>query len=131
MAFAHALAPYPIQRQAVGAPSCADLGEKPPQHVPSFLPAFPDPHTYQNTPAFKMQSTDSKQHQQVSGLLLLLLGKPWGNEGGLCGGHHCLAAGWPVCPGFNCFPAWKLSMSEKVLCLLAFNHSVVLCWPWG
>ena len=40
-------------------PSVAS-GEKPP-HIPSNLPAFPEPHTYQATPVYTTQETDSQQ----------------------------------------------------------------------
>lgn len=50
--FAHALPPYPVEKAPQLLPSFLERGEVPPAHVPGFLPAFPDPHTYTATPVF-------------------------------------------------------------------------------
>jgi transcription initiation factor TFIID subunit 8 len=42
---------FPVSKKWVPTPSFAQLGETPPHlHIPSWLPAFPDPRTYCQTP---------------------------------------------------------------------------------
>jgi hypothetical protein len=47
-------------------PTFADQKEPPPPHIPSFLPAFPDPHTYQHTAAFPGHEADPYKQRQVT-----------------------------------------------------------------
>ena len=52
----------------------SQAGEKPPKHIPTFLPAFPDPHTYMHTPTFtgradnaavdKIQAHEQRMHAE-------------------------------------------------------------------
>lgn len=75
--FAHTLAPFPVHTQQALPPTFADRGEQPPDHIPRFLPAFPDPHTYQHTPAYAGHQTDPHKQRQVSaGSRVLGGGKP-------------------------------------------------------
>eukprot|EP00775_Hariotina_reticulata_P005121 gene5121-5361_t len=62
--FAHTLAPYPVHCQRPVAPTFADQKEAPPAHIPAFLPAFPDPHTYQHTAAFSGHEADPYKQRQ-------------------------------------------------------------------
>lgn len=63
--FAHTLAPYPVHRQQPLPPTFADQKDPPPSHIPPFLPAFPDPHTYQHTAAYSGHQTDPHKQRQV------------------------------------------------------------------
>ncbi len=63
--FAHTVAPFPVERQAAGAPTFEDKAERAPPDVPPFFPAFPDPHTYQQTAAFQGHETDPQKQRQV------------------------------------------------------------------
>ncbi|WIA22741.1 hypothetical protein OEZ86_009700 [Tetradesmus obliquus] len=62
--FAHTLAPYPVRTQRPVPPTFADQAEPHPAHVPGFLPAFPDPHTYQHTAAFAAHEADPHKQRQ-------------------------------------------------------------------
>ncbi|CAK7355722.1 unnamed protein product [Dovyalis caffra] len=45
--FAYSVPPFPVARERKPAPSFSQIGEEPPEeHIPSWLPAFPDPQTY-------------------------------------------------------------------------------------
>lgn len=64
--FAHTLAQYPVHRQQPLPPTFADQKDQPPgAHIPPFLPAFPDPHTYQHTAAYAGHQTDPHKQRQV------------------------------------------------------------------
>lgn len=55
VAFAHALSAYPLATQVLPLPSFAAKGEPPPApHIPAYLPALPDAHTFAQTPDFKV-----------------------------------------------------------------------------
>ncbi|KAF6265553.1 Bromodomain associated-domain-containing protein [Scenedesmus sp. NREL 46B-D3] len=62
--FAHTLAPFPVRTQRPVPPTFADQGEPHPAHLPAFLPAFPDPHTYQHTAAFAGHEADPHKQRQ-------------------------------------------------------------------
>ena len=66
--FAHTLAQYPVHRQRPLPTTFAEQKDQPPppSHIPTFLPAFPDPHTYQHTPAYTGHQTDPHKQRQVS-----------------------------------------------------------------
>ncbi|XP_068654302.1 transcription initiation factor TFIID subunit 8-like [Aristolochia californica] len=52
---------FPVVRAIKTAPSFAQLGEAPPaKHIPDWLPALPDPHTYVHTPVWNDRTTDPK-----------------------------------------------------------------------
>ncbi|GBG00364.1 hypothetical protein Rsub_13123 [Raphidocelis subcapitata] len=63
--FAHAAARYPVLQQAPSAPTFLDRHEPHPAHIPGHLPAFPDAHTYQHTPAFQGHETDAQRQRQA------------------------------------------------------------------
>uniref|UniRef100_A0A6S8IU36 Transcription initiation factor TFIID subunit 8 n=1 Tax=Dunaliella tertiolecta TaxID=3047 RepID=A0A6S8IU36_DUNTE len=64
--FAHPLPQYPIQKPGRKLPTFQDKKETPPPHIPPFLPAFPDKHTYVQTPKFPGHEQDpAKQTQMV------------------------------------------------------------------
>lgn len=65
--FAHTLAEYPVHAQTALPPTFADRREPHAPHIPPFLPAFPDPHTYQHTAAFAGHATDPHKQRQVRG----------------------------------------------------------------
>ncbi|KAK1268707.1 hypothetical protein QJS04_geneDACA006930 [Acorus gramineus] len=57
--FARPLPRFPIYRTRVPKPSFAGLGEAPlGKHIPDWLPAFPDPHTYMSTPVWDEKEPD-------------------------------------------------------------------------
>lgn len=52
---------FPIVRKPSGIPSFVQMGETPAfKHVPVWLPAFPDPHTYIHTPMWNERKTDPR-----------------------------------------------------------------------
>ncbi|KAL3142651.1 hypothetical protein ABBQ38_002960 [Trebouxia sp. C0009 RCD-2024] len=61
--FAHPLPHYPVSKEPRLAPSFADKKETPPPHIPTFLPAFPDKHTYVQTAAYAGHEHDPKQQR--------------------------------------------------------------------
>jgi hypothetical protein len=65
--FAHPLPELPVSHQAALPPSFADMKETPPAHIPAFLPALPDAHTYQQTPAYPGHVTEPAKQRQVGG----------------------------------------------------------------
>jgi len=59
--FISTIAPFPIPRSQVEKPQELQDPEEPlPPHVPTFLPPFPDKHTYTHTPLFSERITDTK-----------------------------------------------------------------------
>lgn len=59
--FAKPLPHFPISKRRTPAPSFSHLGENPPySHIPSWLPAFPDPHTYRSTPVWRERKSDPR-----------------------------------------------------------------------
>ncbi|KAK6925125.1 Transcription factor TFIID, subunit 8, C-terminal [Dillenia turbinata] len=51
--------PVPVKRSTV--PSFENIQETPPgKHILSWLPAFPDPHTYVHTPVWNVRKTDPR-----------------------------------------------------------------------
>lgn len=63
--FAHTVPQYPVHTQPLGAPTFLDKAESAPAHIPPFLPAFPDPHTYQQTPSLPVHEADPTKQRQV------------------------------------------------------------------
>ncbi|KAB5561010.1 hypothetical protein DKX38_005967 [Salix brachista] len=50
--FAYSIPPFSVARERKLAPSFSQIGEEPPEeHIPAWLPAFPDPQTYAHLPA--------------------------------------------------------------------------------
>lgn len=76
--FAHPLASFPVRRPGRSLPTFDDRGEPPPAHVPSFLPAFPDPHTYERTPVFPGHEENPDKQTQVGEALCGLQPPPDG-----------------------------------------------------
>jgi transcription initiation factor TFIID subunit 8 len=64
--FAHPLPQYPVVKPGRSVPSFAEKGEQPPPHIPSFLPAFPDKHTYVHTPQYQGHERQPEKQAQVS-----------------------------------------------------------------
>ncbi|KAK1296308.1 hypothetical protein QJS10_CPA10g01997 [Acorus calamus] len=57
--FARHIPSFPIPRVPNPKPSFARLEEAPPgKHIPDWLPAFPDPHTYMSTPIWDEKEPD-------------------------------------------------------------------------
>jgi transcription initiation factor TFIID subunit 8 len=67
--FPRALPSFPICRRPRNvAPSFHDQGELPPQeHIPDWLPALPDQHTYVATPAYDARPADPRQDKLKMG----------------------------------------------------------------
>lgn len=58
----------PLTQSAPGSPpqltlQCDPHLQAPPQHIPAWLPALPDKHTYQATPSFAGHDTDAKRQR--------------------------------------------------------------------
>ena len=58
----------PLSQSAPGSPPQLTLqrdphSQAPPQHIPAWLPALPDQHTYQATPSFAGHDTDAKRQR--------------------------------------------------------------------
>eukprot|EP00250_Pteridium_aquilinum_P017974 c23876_g1_i2 orf=124-1401(+) len=52
---------FPIRKKQALTPSFSQLGEKPPNgHIPPWLPAFPDEHTYKATPIWNERKVDPR-----------------------------------------------------------------------
>ncbi|KAJ4961483.1 hypothetical protein NE237_021393 [Protea cynaroides] len=52
---------FPVIRNRKPTPSFLQIGETPPgKHIPPWLPAFPDPHTYVHTPVWNERATDPR-----------------------------------------------------------------------
>ncbi|XP_072951365.1 transcription initiation factor TFIID subunit 8-like [Typha angustifolia] len=59
--FARSIPKFPIARTPKAAPSFAEVGEAVGgKHIPEWLPAFPDPHTYIHTPVWNKRTTDPR-----------------------------------------------------------------------
>ncbi|CAM6020484.1 unnamed protein product, partial [Sphagnum balticum] len=59
--FARPVPHFPVFKKRAPTPSFAQLGETPPHpHIPSWLPAFPDPHTYCHTPVWNERKSDPR-----------------------------------------------------------------------
>ncbi|XP_058207958.1 transcription initiation factor TFIID subunit 8 [Rhododendron vialii] len=57
--FAQPVPKFPVTRNRSMTPSFTQMGETPAfKHVPAWLPAFPDPHTYIHTPTWNERATD-------------------------------------------------------------------------
>ena len=52
MPFEANIAAFPQRKKPRPPPTFLDRGEAPPPHVPAWLPALPDRHTYQATPVY-------------------------------------------------------------------------------
>lgn len=59
--FAQPVPPFPVMKNPKLIPSFVQMGETPPsKHIPAWLPALPDPHTYIHTPVWDERSTDPR-----------------------------------------------------------------------
>ncbi|XP_039044423.1 transcription initiation factor TFIID subunit 8-like isoform X2 [Hibiscus syriacus] len=57
--FAQPVPRFPVVRSGKLIPSFEHMNETPPgKHIPSWLPAFPDPHTYNHTPMWNERASD-------------------------------------------------------------------------
>ncbi|GAA0149834.1 hypothetical protein LIER_08913 [Lithospermum erythrorhizon] len=60
--FAQPVPSFPVVKHQVGIPSFMQMGETPEvKHVPAWLPAFPDAHTYRRTPVWNERMTDPRE----------------------------------------------------------------------
>jgi len=50
--FEHNISAFPLRKKSRPPPSFYERGETAPDHIPPWLPAFPDRHTYQATPVY-------------------------------------------------------------------------------
>ncbi|KAL5741418.1 hypothetical protein ACOSP7_028150 [Xanthoceras sorbifolium] len=58
--FAYSLPRFPVVKEQNPTPSFSQIGEEPPdEHIPAWLPAFPDPQTYLHLPTQNEGATDS------------------------------------------------------------------------
>ncbi|KAK9822363.1 hypothetical protein WJX81_001347 [Elliptochloris bilobata] len=64
--FPQPLAHFPVVKRPSLAPSFADKQEEAPPHVPAWLPAFPDKHTYVATPAFAAHDKDARRQRAAA-----------------------------------------------------------------
>ncbi|XP_073318035.1 transcription initiation factor TFIID subunit 8-like [Primulina huaijiensis] len=59
--FAQPVPQFPVSRGRKMIPSFSQMGERPSsKHIPVWLPAFPDPHTYIQTPVWNERDTDPR-----------------------------------------------------------------------
>lgn len=59
--FAQTVPQFPVIRERKMVPSFLQMGETPSgKHIPDWLPAFPDPHTYIHTPMWNDRETDPR-----------------------------------------------------------------------
>lgn len=59
--FAQPVPMFPVIRERRLVPSFMQMGETPAgKHIPDWLPAFPDPHTYIHTPVWNERETDPR-----------------------------------------------------------------------
>ncbi|CAI9097977.1 OLC1v1034506C1 [Oldenlandia corymbosa var. corymbosa] len=59
--FAQPVPHFPVPRARKPIPSFSQMGETPGfKHIPDWLPAFPDPHTYIHTPVWNERATDPR-----------------------------------------------------------------------
>eukprot|EP00249_Psilotum_nudum_P001422 c13892_g1_i2 orf=483-1208(+) len=59
--FAKPLPRFPVSRKRRPTPSFIAMGETPPHpHIPPWLPAFPDPHTYKSTSVWNERKVDPR-----------------------------------------------------------------------
>lgn len=79
--FAQPVPHFPVIRQRRMIPSFLEMGETPSsKHIPPWLPAFPDPHTYIRTPVWNERVSDARsdkielarQHRKAERSLLSL-----------------------------------------------------------
>ena len=79
--FAYSLPQFPVIKDRKLTPSFSQIGEDPPgEHVPAWLPAFPDPSTYAQSSTWNERTTESKmakidqenQHRKAERSLLNL-----------------------------------------------------------
>ncbi|KAM5559757.1 transcription initiation factor TFIID subunit 8 [Rosa sericea] len=60
--FAQPLPRFPVVKDRRLIPSFEQMGEAPPgKHLPNWLPAFPDPHTYIHSPMWNERKTDPRE----------------------------------------------------------------------
>lgn len=59
------IAAFPLRKASRAAPSFLERGEETaaPPHIPPWLPALPDPHTYQSTPVYAGQHPTNAAQQ--------------------------------------------------------------------
>ncbi|KAK6126212.1 hypothetical protein DH2020_040055 [Rehmannia glutinosa] len=78
--FAQPVQRFPVIRERKLIPSFLQMGETPSsKHIPAWLPAFPDPHTYVRTPVWNERVSDprtdkielARQHRKAERSLLL------------------------------------------------------------
>ncbi|KAI7842811.1 hypothetical protein COHA_003557 [Chlorella ohadii] len=62
--FEHNISAFPLRKKSRPPPSFYERGETAPDHIPPWLPAFPDRHTYQATPVYPGQEKDPQKRQQ-------------------------------------------------------------------
>ncbi|XP_057426793.1 transcription initiation factor TFIID subunit 8-like [Lotus japonicus] len=60
--FAQPIPQFPVIRERRSIPSFDQMGETPPgKHIPAWLPALPDPHTYIHTPVWDERVSDPRE----------------------------------------------------------------------
>lgn len=63
--FAHPLPEFPVRKPGRVLPTFQEKNEIPPPHIPAFLPAFPDKHTYVQTPQFEAHEENPNKQMEV------------------------------------------------------------------
>lgn len=63
--FWHTIAEFPVKKLPPLPPSFLEKGEEAPKEVPAFLPAFPDPHTYQQTESLQAPREEVKNKKKA------------------------------------------------------------------
>lgn len=104
--FAHPLTQYPIQKPGRALPSFLDKREAPPPHIPPFLPAFPDKHTYVQTPKFPGHEEDPAKQTQARWLL-----RGWRGTGVRT--RACAAASCRTVHAMMACACWRCSLEQS------------------
>lgn len=63
--FEQSISAFPLRKQSRPAPTFMERGEAPPPHIPPWLPALPDRHTYVATPVYPGHEKDPQKRQML------------------------------------------------------------------
>ncbi|KAL4452607.1 hypothetical protein ABPG75_008269 [Micractinium tetrahymenae] len=61
--FEATISAFPLRKKSRPPPTFLDRGEAPPPHIPAWLPALPDKHTYKATPVYPGHEQDPQKRQ--------------------------------------------------------------------
>lgn len=120
--FAQPVPKFPVIKKPSATPSFVQMGETPVfKHVPAWLPAFPDPHTYIHSPMWNERVTDpradkielARQRRKAESSLLNLQQRLMCNGSALASSATNLDNGFQVTESKCPFLAAPLQAGEK------------------